>query len=423
MGLNKDFCLEKDLKLTECLHMRISKTFLNTLKLPPVGDDGKCRQKFYRDSLTLGFGVRVTSGGAISFIVEKRINGKVRRKTLGRYGTITLEQARDLAIQFIGQIAGGKDPIAEKKARDIKSITLEEAFDDYLLARKGLRPTTIHDYRRTIDNYLKDWKRKQLTSITKDMVELRHRQLGERSHARANNTMRVLRAVFNYSQSKYEDAKGRPIIQINPVDRLNQTRAWYRIKRKETLIRPHQLADWYKATLLLNQETTRDYLYFVLMTGLRRSEASKLKWSDVDLVGRMFTIKETKNHQTHSLPLSVFLHNLLNRRQQEAETKYVFPSSSERGYLTEPKNAVSRVAELSGVPFTLHDLRRTFITIAESLDIPAYALKRLLNHKDPNDVTAGYIVSDAERLRDPMQRITDFILDSMGIDNDTYAWA
>ena len=62
------------------------------------------------------------------------------------------------------------------------------------------------------------------------------------------------------------------------------------------------------------------------------------------------------------------------------------------------------------MPFTLHDLRRTFITIAESLDIPGYALKRLMNHKDPNDVTAGYIVSDVERLRGPMQRITEFLV-------------
>lgn len=51
-----------------------------------------------------------------------------------------------------------------------------------------------------------------------------------------------------------------------------------------------------------------------------------------------------------------------------------------------------------------------FITIAESLDIPAYALKRLLNHKTGADVTAGYIVIDVKRLREPMQKITDFIL-------------
>lgn len=65
-------------------------------------------------------------------------------------------------------------------------------------------------------------------------------------------------------------------------------------------------------------------------------------------------------------------------------------------------------------PFTLHDLRRTFITIAESLDIPADALKRLLNHKMSNDVTAGYIINDVERLRAPMQKISDYILKTVG---------
>ena len=97
-------------------------------------------------------------------------------------------------------------------------------------------------------------------------------------------------------------------------------------------------------------------------------------------------------------------------RYAARESPYVFPSDSERGYLIEPKTAVKRVSELSGVHFTLHDLRRTFITIAESLDISGYALKCLLNHKDPNDVTAGHIVSNVDRLREPMQQITDFII-------------
>jgi len=80
------------------------------------------------------------------------------------------------------------------------------------------------------------------------------------------------------------------------------------------------------------------------------------------------------------------------RRFEERTSPYVFPSNSERGHLSEPRTAVARVSKLSGVPFTMHDLRRTFITAAERLDIPAYALKRLINHKDPNDVTEGYII-------------------------------
>ena len=75
---------------------------------------------------------------------------------------------------------------------------------------------------------------------------------------------------------------------------------------------------------------------------------------------------------------------------------------------------MAKVIQESGIAFTIHDLRRTFLTVAESLDIPAYAVKRLANHKMSNDVTAGYIVADVERLRQPMQKITDYILKCAG---------
>lgn len=78
--------------------------------------------------------------------------------------------------------------------------------------------------------------------------------------------------------------------------------------------------------------------------------------------------------------------------------------------IIEPRKQMAKVIEETAISFTVHDLRRTFITIAESLDIPAYALKRLLNHKMTSDVTAGYIMLDVERLRKPMQMIADYIL-------------
>lgn len=48
------------------------------------------------------------------------------------------------------------------------------------------------------------------------------------------------------------------------------------------------------------------------------------------------------------------------------------------------------------------------------MDISAYALKRLMNHTMNGDITAGYIVTDVERLRKPMQQITDYFLKCMG---------
>ena len=78
--------------------------------------------------------------------------------------------------------------------------------------------------------------------------------------------------------------------------------------------------------------------------------------------------------------------------------------------MVEPRPQIRKVIARSGVDFTLHDLRRTFISAAESLDISMYTIKRLANHKMGNDVTTGYIVSDVERLRAPMQLVTDFLL-------------
>ena len=56
-----------------------------------------------------------------------------------------------------------------------------------------------------------------------------------------------------------------------------------------------------------------------------------------------------------------------------------------------------------------------YITFAEGLDIPDYALKRLLNHKMSNDVTARYIINDVECLRVPMQKINDYILKTVEV--------
>lgn len=79
-------------------------------------------------------------------------------------------------------------------------------------------------------------------------------------------------------------------------------------------------------------------------------------------------------------------------------------------YLKEPRKQMSRAMKESRVSFVLHDLRRTFTTIAESLDISIYTIKRLINHKIGQDVTSGYVISYTERLRKATQMVTDHIL-------------
>jgi integrase len=123
------------------------------------------------------------------------------------------------------------------------------------------------------------------------------------------------------------------------------------------------------------------------------------------------TVRDTKNREPHVLPLSDYLQDLLIARKTDVSGEFVFPSrTSASGHLVNGFKQQERVRRISGIYFSLHDLRRTFVTIAESLDISAYAVKRLVNHKMTGDVTAGYISMDIERLRKPMQAITDYML-------------
>lgn len=402
--------------------MKLTKLEVERLPIPSSAGSGRTAQKRYYDTILKGFGVRVTSGGTKAFFIEKLVKNKLRRITLGRYPALTVEMARKEAHKVLGKIATGIDPIAERKEANAKSVTLKQVFIDYLNARKSLKPTTLFDYRRIMKEAFSDWEHKPLLDITKDMVAKRHRKLGEKSEARANLAMRFLRAIFNFAAGEYENAKGQSLILENPVKRLSHTRAWYRVERRQTVIKAHELATWYQAVMELQDERStgrsaalRDYFLLILFTGLRREEAASLRRDQVDLKAKTIRIPDTKNHQAHVLPLSDFLYDLLNSRLAQSATDFIFSSDSKMGYIIEPRKVMEKIISKSGVTFTLHDLRRTFITIAESLDIPAYALKRLMNHKMNHDVTAGYIVMDIERLRVPMQMITDHLLKLMGV--------
>jgi integrase len=386
--------------------MKLTKAVIDKLPVPGSG------YALYRDDELPGFGVRVTHAGVKSFFLEKRIHRKVKRLTIGRYGVLTAEQARREAVKLLGRIASGGDPVADKAQGRLESVSLGEAFESYLKTRSALKPLTVRDMHRAMKGF-QDWMKKPLLSITRDMIARRHRALGEASQARANLAMRYLRAIFNFAMAEYTDARGKPLLTDNPVKKLSQTRAWYRVDRRQTVIKPHLLKPWFQAVLALNNDLARDYFLLVILTGLRRTEALNLRWDNVDLMGRTLTVRDTKNHQDQTLPLSDYPLELLEARQKETVGEYVFEGP--RGRLSNLRYALASVIERSGVTFTTHDLRRTFATVADSLDIPGYAVKALLNHKTGADVTAGYIIADVERLRGPMQRITDYLLRAGGL--------
>jgi integrase len=398
--------------------LNFTRANIDAVKAPSAGRD------YYNDSKVRGLQLQVTPTGAKTFFLYGRINGKPVRYRLGAYPKLTPEAARTKADVERGRVAKGIDIRAERKADERKQVTLEDAFKAFKTVRKTLRPKTLYDYGRYIEVAFEDWKAKPLVGITKDLVAKRHQRLSEeRGAAYADGAMRSLRSIINVAQFQYEAPDGTPLLPDNPVRRLSQTRAWNRVKRRTTYIKPSQLKPWFEAVFVLKTDPEKreacaiaDWLLVTVLTGLRRNEGLLLKWADVDLANKALTVRDTKNRSDHTLPLSDFLQELLKaRREADPEGVHVFSSYGVDGHLVDPRKPLERIAKESGVPFTPHDLRRTFITVAESLDIPAYALKRLLNHKMTNDITAGYIITDVERLRRPMQQVTDFILRSAGL--------
>lgn len=384
--------------------------------LPPAAEG---KREFYYDRRVSGLQVQVTARGAKTYYVYKRVHGRPKRTKLGRHPDMTPAQAREQAKITIGKIASGEDPAELKRIELAETVTLEDAFQEFLLVRT-LKPKTEYDYKKTIYRAFADWQEKQLKAITKDMIAKRHQKLTKDSGpSYANLAMRTFRSVYNFAAASYEDRNGDSLLPANPVQRISATRTWNRERPRDNYITEAQLPAWFAAVMAhrnlpqpATARTVADFLLLVLFTGLRNQEAATLRWEDVDLTNKTLTVLDTKNHEDHTLPLSDFLHQLLADRPKEEANTWVFPSERRESHLIEPRKQVAKIIQACGVQFTIHDLRRTFITYAERLDISVYSVKRLVNHKMRQDVTAGYTKVSEDRLRTHMQTITDFLLET-----------
>jgi integrase len=159
-------------------------------------------------------------------------------------------------------------------------------------------------------------------------------------------------------------------------------------------------------------------MLFALLTGLRRGEIFRLKWADVDLRSKFFTVYDTKNGLPLELPVTGRICELLEVMRQGITSEYVFAADNEYGQVREPKKVVAKVKAESKTHCDFHDLRRTFATTAEHLDVGNYKLKRLMNHSTGrDDVTAGYTVLTAETLRPSAERIQQYFFDRIISEN------
>jgi integrase len=387
--------------------IKLTKSVIDKL---PFAESG---QLIYRDSELLGFGLRVGMKRK-TFIAEKKINGSTTRVTLGGYPELPVEVARKMAQEALVKMITGTNPNQEKADNKVRTVTLEQVYEDFKKSRSH-KPKTIITYDGDMRRAYGDWLHLQLPSITKNMIEDRHMKISiESGKASANRCGRMLRSILNFAIGKYELSNGNAVLSENPFNRLSRTKQWHRVGRKTGYLKPNQFPAFFRELDQVPNEVVADFIRFILFTGCRRSEAATLMWKHVNIPNRSFIIADPKNHNPIELPLTTYLMELILRRHSSKINDYVFPAYSKSGHIEEPKKTIANLGKSIDHPFCLHDLRRTYVTIAESLDVSQYAVKALVNHKmDRSDVTAGYVMMSVERLRAPMQQITDFILKSV----------
>lgn len=392
--------------------VKLTKAVIERIRAP----DPSGKQVIHWDSELKGFGI-LASGktNTKTFIVQRRLpDGRTRRLTVGAVGEfVELKDARDKAGERLLDLREGKDPKTERRKAVERDRTLRAALELYLKSNKQLRPRTREEYRRSATRHLADWLELPLRERTRDQVAEKYDAICEAAGpAAANNAMRALRAIWN-------DALDRDItLPANPVRVLKKNR-WVKLAPRTRMVPPDRLPSFYAALDALPNRTAGDFLKLVLFTGLRRREAAALHWEEVGFATRVIRLPAAriKGGRKLDLPMSAFARDLLIARRALGKEPggWVFGADSASGHLEEPKFALRLVRETTDIEASTHDLRRTFITIAESADISPYALKALVNHSLGNDVTSGYVQMTAERLREPAQRVCDKMMEMCGI--------
>lgn len=222
--------------------------------------------------------------------------------------------------------------------------------------------------------------------------------------------MRLLRTLFNFAIDEYEE-NDMPIFKVNPARRIN----WNRERPRTRLVPLIRMREWFDGVLLLDTPVIRDYLITCLLTGMRSTEVASMQWDFIDWDTGYVTLPDTKNGDPHTLPMSTFLRALFQERYSgRSSNVYVFPggrrNNKPSGYLKSPYKAIDKVIERTGIQFSPHDLRRTFLAVAEEVGVDEFTRKRLVNHSFQDVTGRHYSVKNPEKLREPMERISNHVL-------------
>ena len=385
------------------------------------------KERLIRDADLLGFGVRVSPVGLITYTVQYRFDGRQRRFKIGVHGSPwTPENARQEAKRLLGCVADGADPQQTKLDARVE-LSVTQVCDLYLseglLTRKDSSVTAA---RSDIDHHIKPLLgirristvvRADLEGMLRDIAAGKTARVvkqGPRRLARvrggkgaANSSLTTLSAALGF-------AVARGLRSDNPALGIRK----FPSRKIERFLSPAELARLGQvlagaAALGVESPFALAAIRLLMLTGCRKNEILTLKRSHIDHYHRCLRLPDSKTG-AKIVHLGMAAMRVIKAVPEVAGNLYLLPGKADGTHVTDLQACWERIrvaAELEDV--RLHDLRHSFASVGAASGDSMLIIGALLGHSSPK-TTARYthlsdhpLKSAADRIAEEIARFLD----------------
>ena len=353
-----------------------------------------------------GFGVRVGAGGTKTYFAQYRVNGRVKKTTIGRADRLKAEAARKRALSFIGSAALGIDQAAETRARGA-APTIAELADKFLrdYLPHHLKSSTRADYIRSIDKFIIPiLGRVKVGTISRRDVADFHQQLAHTPY-QANRVLGTLSIMLTQAEIWGLRPEGQ-----NPCLRVKR----FREEKRERFLSGAELARLADA-LDKEAETaplTAAAFRLLILTGCRLGEVQKLRWSEVDFDKAEIRLGDSKTG-AKTVYLSKGGVDILRSIPRLPDNPFVIRGKEPGAHLTDFQKPWRRIRKAAGLEdVRIHDLRHTFAANAAASGLSLPMIGKLLGHTQAQ-TTARYAHLAADPVRKANADVTSLLENSM----------
>lgn len=377
--------------------VKLTKRTIDAAACPP----GRKDVLLFDDELR-GFALRVTKGGAKVFLFQYRAGGRVRRKVIGEYGTLTPAKARARAEELRGQILAGGDPVEEARqsrraadaAREQDRYTVRVLLDEWQQAKQVERKgRSFAAARGALGKHLAAWLDRPARSITA------HEAIAVLDAVAASGKLGATVFLRARAHAAFAWAVRKRKLAANP---FGDVPAPVKAGVRSRVLSDAELGEAWRAAGALGWPYG-PYLRVLILTLQRREEVADMRWSELSRDGRRWTVpagraKNGKAHVVHLAPAAV---EILSKLPRFPECDFVFTTTgtgSINGYARaaerlraaileeRTKRGAAAIAEHGSAPPPLdwvwHDFRRTGVTALAAAGVAPHVADKLLNHQE-----------------------------------------